>query len=137
MWFGDLVTMEWWTDLWLKESFADYLGLTNMVENPELQNYQNSDILFIRYLGMALEADTLKTTHPIQVNVRHTEDAANVFDRICYEKGACFIKQMSYYVGRKILCAAMKDYFTKFAYKNTSLNDFIVCLEAAAAQEGK
>lgn len=137
MWFGDLVTMEWWTDLWLKESFADYLGLTNMVENPELQNYQNSDILFIRYLGMALEADTLRTTHPIQVNVRHTEDAANVFDRICYEKGACFIKQMSYYVGRKILCAAMKDYFTKFAYKNTSLNDFIVCLETAAAQEGK
>jgi aminopeptidase N len=84
--------MEWWTDLWLKESFADYLGLTNLIENPELENYPNGDIWFIRMLGMALETDTLKTTHPIQVNVRHTEDAANVFDHICYRKGACFIK---------------------------------------------
>lgn len=79
----------------------------------------------------------MKTTHPIQVDVRHTEDAANIFDRICYEKGACFIKQMSFYVGRKILCDAMEDYFSKYAFKNTSLNDFIVCLEAAAAKEGK
>ena len=91
----------------------------------------------MRYLGLALDSDILKTTHPIQVNVRHTEDAANVFDRICYEKGACFIKQMSYYVGREILCAAMKDYFTKYAYKNTSLDNFIECLETVAAQVNK
>lgn len=65
MWFGDLVTMEWWTDLWLKESFADYLGLTNLIENPELENYPNAEIWFVRMLGMALETDTLKTTHPI------------------------------------------------------------------------
>jgi len=137
MWFGDLVTMEWWTDLWLKESFADFLGATNMMENPDLQNYQNADILFVRYLQLSLEADIKKTTHPIQVNVRHTEDAANVFDSICYEKGACFIKQMSHYVGRDILRDAMKEYFTKFAYKNTELSDFVQCLENAATKFGK
>lgn len=137
MWFGDLVTMEWWTDLWLKESFADFLGATNMMENPDLQNYQNADILFVSYLQAALEADIKKTTHPIQVNVRHTEDAANVFDRICYNKGACFIRQMSFYVGRDILCGAMKEYFTKYAYKNTELSDFVQCLEDEATKLGK
>ena len=65
MWFGDLVTMEWWDDLWLKESFADFMGATNLIENPALQNYKNADQLFLGYLNSALEADMAKTTHPI------------------------------------------------------------------------
>ena len=78
-----------------------------------------------------------KTTHPIQVEVRHTEDAVNVFDRICYEKGACFIKQMSYFVGEDILKLGMKEYFTKYALKNTTLQDFVQCLQNAAKTLGE
>ena len=78
-----------------------------------------------------------KTTHPIQVEVRHTVDAVNVFDRICYEKGACFIKQMSYFVGEDILKLGMKEYFTKYALKNTILPDFVGCLQNAAKTLGK
>ena len=91
MWFGDLVTMQWWNDLWLKESFADFLAVTNLLQNKALQNYEHSELLFLQYLRLALKADTVKTTHPIQVEVKHTEDAVNVFDRICYEKGALFV----------------------------------------------
>jgi aminopeptidase N len=80
MWFGDLVTMDWWDDLWLKESFADFMAATNLIENPELQNYKNANQLFLQYQNRALEADMCKTTHPIQVSVNHTEDAVNVFD---------------------------------------------------------
>jgi aminopeptidase N len=69
MWFGDLVTMEWWNDLWLKESFADFMAATNMTENPDLINYKNSDQIFLNFLNNAIEADCLKTTHPISVVV--------------------------------------------------------------------
>ena len=121
MWFGDLVTMQWWNDLWLKESFADYLGVTNLLENPALSNYKNSSQLYLDYLLSAIRADVKKTTHPIQVEVKHTEDAANVFDSICYEKGASFIKQFGHFVGRDILTNGMNEYFTKYALQNTTL----------------
>lgn len=92
MWFGDLVTMQWWDDLWLKESFADFMAATNLTQNKDLANYQNSELLFLKYLDRATRADIKSSTHPIQVNVRDTEEAVNVFDSICYEKGASFIK---------------------------------------------
>lgn len=79
-----------------------------------------------------MDADIKKTTHAISSEVKNTEDAVNVFDQISYEKGASFIKQMSHFLGRDILTAGMNDYFTKFALKNTSLPDFIECLQNAA-----
>jgi aminopeptidase N len=66
------------------------------------------------------------------VSVNDTEEAVNVFDRICYEKGACFIKQMSNFVGVGVLKVGMHQYFTKYALKNTTLPDFIECLENAS-----
>ena len=119
MWFGDLVTMEWWNDLWLKESFADFMAGTNITRNPAFANYKNSDQLFLNFLLHALSADIKKTTHPIQSVVNNTEDAVNVFDQISYEKGASFIKQLSNFVGEKVLTDGMNEYFTKFALKNT------------------
>ena len=77
------------------------------------------------FLNAALGADLEKTTHPIQVEVKNTEDAVNVFDSICYRKGASYIKQFSYFVGREILTTGMNEYFTKYALQNAALPDFI------------
>jgi aminopeptidase N len=92
MWFGDLVTMKWWTDLWLKESFADFMAATCLMESSDLRDYKNPELAFVNFTHFALSEDIRSTTHPISVDVKHTIDAVNIFDRICYEKGASFIK---------------------------------------------
>ena len=66
------------------------------------------------------------------MEVRDTIDAVNVFDKICYRKGACFIRQVAHYVGEDVLKNGMKDYFNKFAYKCTEFQDFIDCFKEAA-----
>ena len=101
MWFGNLVTMKWWNDLWLKESFADYCACMCIEAiSPQFKStIYNVEQPWLKYLFEALDEDTLTTTHPIQVDVRDTNDAANVFDKICYRKGAIFIRQLTYYLG--------------------------------------
>lgn len=114
MWFGDLVTMQWWNDLWLKESFADFCAATCFLECEALQNYKNSDLIFLSYLNLGLAADLIESTHPISGTVNNTEDAVNVFDAISYRKGAKFVYQMRQFVGRDIFTAAIKKYFDKW-----------------------
>lgn len=92
MWFGDLVTMRWWNDLWLKESFADYCASVCLTESPDFKYVKGPEQLALHYLSEALNEDTRKTTHPIQVTVNHTNDAANAYNKICYRKGACFLR---------------------------------------------
>ena len=128
MWFGDLVTMTWWSDLWLKESFADYCAgkcLTHIA--PTTPAVKGPKLSFLSYLTAAMREDILETTHPVQVTVNDTIDAVNVFDMICYRKGACIIQQIDYYIGEDVLKAGMKDYFSKFAYKTTIMSDFTGC----------
>mmetsp|Transcript_1239 Transcript_1239/g.1434 ORF Transcript_1239/g.1434 Transcript_1239/m.1434 type:complete len:274 (-) Transcript_1239:1266-2087(-) len=133
MWFGDLVTMKWWNDLWLKESFADFMGSANLVDNEAFhEKYPTAYYYFFEFLTHGVHADTLKNTHPITVEVKHTEDAVNVFDRISYEKGASFVKQLSYFVGSDALKKGMKLYFDRYSFKNTQLTDFISCLQEAS-----
>ena len=83
-------------------------------------------------MSEAMNEDIRMTTHPIQQEVRDTNDAVNVFDKICYRKGACFINQVAYYVGDDILKQGMKDYFSKYAMKNTLMSDFMECFQKAA-----
>lgn len=92
MWFGDLVTMKWWNDLWLKESFADYCTSVCLEECEALSYIKNPRLIMQHYQSEALHDDTRKTTHPIAVTVNHTNDATNVFDKICYRKGAVFLR---------------------------------------------
>jgi len=131
MWFGDMVSMQWWDNLWLKESFADFCSGTCMAESPELRNYKNPERFFLSFLTNALEVDIASTTHPIRVPVPNTTDAVNVFDNISYSKGASFLKQLDHFVGRDILKDGIKFYMEKYQFKNTKLEDFISCLQRA------
>lgn len=110
MWFGNLVTMKWWNDLWLKESFADYCAGTCLIAlAPQFKKtYSNPEQTFLHFATEAINEDIRDTTHPVQVEVRDTNDAANVFDKICYRKGACFIRQVAYYVGEDVLKEGMQ-----------------------------
>jgi len=130
MWFGDLVTMTWWNDLWLKESFADYCaGTCLMTIGPQKfkNRIKNPEQTFLGFLTAATEEDIRDTTHPVQVEVRDTNEAANVFDKICYRKGACFLRQVAHFVGDHVLKAGMKEYFALYRLKNAELKDFMGC----------
>jgi len=75
----------------------------------------------------ALAEDHSPTTHAVQVDVRDTNEAVNVFDKICYRKGACFIRQLAYYVGQDVLKQGMKLYFEKFGGQKAAFEDFMEC----------
>ena len=122
MWFGDLVTMKWWNDLWLNESFADYLSYFAMSKGTLF-----SDALEHMYVRKewAYQQDQYATTHPIAASARDTIEAFSNFDGISYSKGASVLRQLQYYIGDEAFRAAIGQYFKKFAEKNTTLDDFL------------
>ncbi|RAG85431.1 aminopeptidase N [Streptacidiphilus pinicola] len=126
MWFGDLVTMQWWDDLWLKESFADFMGAFSQVAATK---YQSGWITFAnRRKAWAYRQDQLPTTHPITADIRDLEDAKLNFDGITYAKGAAVLKQLVAYVGRDAFFEGARRYFKRHAFGNTTLNDLLVVL---------
>lgn len=132
MWFGDLVTMNWWDDLWLKESFADYIGTLAVDEGTK---FSTAWITFAnRRKGWAYVADQLPTTHPIVADITDLEAAKQNFDGITYAKGASVLKQLAAYVGAEAFRDASREYFRKHEYANTSLADFLAVLEDASGR---
>ncbi|WP_037605197.1 aminopeptidase N [Streptacidiphilus rugosus] len=126
MWFGDLVTMQWWDDLWLKESFADFMGAFSQVEATK---YQAGWITFAnRRKAWAYRQDQLPTTHPITADIRDLEDAKLNFDGITYAKGASVLKQLVAYVGREAFMEGARRYFKRHAFGNTTLEDLLAVL---------
>jgi len=91
MWFGNLVTMKWWDDLWLNESFANYVSYICLDEAPGLEQYKLAWTLFLDESFWGLEEDQRNTTHSISVDVIHTEAAQDIFDGISYGKGAAWL----------------------------------------------
>ncbi|WP_436787005.1 aminopeptidase N [Yinghuangia sp. YIM S10712] len=133
MWFGDLVTMTWWDDLWLKESFADYMGTAAVAEATE---YADSWVSFaVRRKAWAYRQDQLPTTHPIVADIRDLEDAMLNFDGITYAKGASVLKQLVSYVGKDAFYAGSRRYFAQHAYGNTGLHDLLSALEAESGRD--
>ena len=133
MWFGDLVTMKWWDDLWLKESFADYMGA---LASAEATQWSNAWITFAnRRKGWAYVQDQLPTTHPIVADIRDLEAAKQNFDGITYAKGASVLKQLVAYAGFDSFIGASRRYFREHAYGNTSLADFLTALSAASGRD--
>jgi aminopeptidase N len=132
MWFGDLTTMKWWNDLWLKESFADFCAVTCMNETKSIYEvYKDPATIFLDFTHDGLGADLAPTTHPIQVGIQHTGDAVSAFDRISYSKGASWIKTMDNYLGRTIVKEGLEQYVGKYAFKTTELNNLVDCLNDA------
>jgi aminopeptidase N len=133
MWFGDLVTMEWWDDLWLKESFADFMGT---FANVGATRFTDAWITFAnRRKAWAYRADQLPSTHPITADIRDLQDAKLNFDGITYAKGASVLKQLVAYVGEDAFLEGARRYFKRNAYGNTRLGDLLSVLEETSGRD--
>ncbi|MFA7310175.1 MAG: M1 family metallopeptidase [Candidatus Paceibacterota bacterium] len=120
-WFGNLVTMEWWTHLWLNEGFAsyiEYLAVDHIFPKWDIwTQFLYSDF------GAALKADGLKHTHAIEIEVHHPAEIAAVFDAVSYSKGASIIRMLADYLGEKDFRNGLRYYLKKHRYGNTSTID--------------
>ncbi|RKN64116.1 aminopeptidase N [Streptomyces klenkii] len=133
MWFGDLVTMEWWDDLWLKESFADFMGTFSMVEATR---FTGGWITFAnRRKAWAYRADQLPSTHPVTADIHDLEEAKLNFDGITYAKGASVLKQLVAYVGREAFLEGARRYFKRHAFGNTRLSHLLEVLEETSGRD--
>lgn len=133
MWFGDLVTMRWWNDLWLNESFAEYashLAVANATE------WKGAWVTFSALeKSWAYRQDQLPSTHPIVAEINDLEDVQVNFDGITYAKGASVLQQLVAFVGEEAFLKGVGNYFKKHAFKNTELNDLLVELEATSGRD--
>jgi len=126
MWFGDLVTPQWWDDLWLKESFADFMGSYALVDATR---YQAGWITFAnRRKAWAYRQDQFPTTHPIVADIADLEAAKLNFDGITYAKGASVLKQLVAYAGPEAFFEGARRYFKRHAFGNTRLADLLSVL---------
>lgn len=135
MWFGDLVTMTWWDDLWLNESFAEWASYYTL----ELATrFTNSWTVFnSERKDWAYRQDQLSSTHPIVVAMEDMEAVRTNFDGIAYAKGASVLQQLVSHVGKDKFLEGLRKYFAKHAWGNTTLNDLLVELEAVSGRDLK
>ncbi|MDL5350247.1 aminopeptidase N [Microbacterium sp. zg-YB36] len=133
MWFGDLVTMRWWDDLWLKESFADYMGAH---ATAAVTRFTDAWVTFaVRRKAWAYQQDQLPTTHPIVADIPDLEAAELNFDGITYAKGAAVLKQLVAFVGEDAFFDGARRYFAAHAFGNTTLEDLLAQLEAVSGRD--
>ena len=133
MWFGDLVTMRWWDDLWLNESFAEY---ASTLATAEATRWTSAWTTFSSLeKGWAYRQDQLPSTHPIAADIRDLEDVEVNFDGITYAKGASVLKQLVAWVGQEEFFAGVRSYFAKHAWGNTELRDLLTELEATSGRD--
>ncbi|MER6309092.1 aminopeptidase N [Streptomyces sp. NPDC001657] len=135
MWFGDLVTMEWWNDLWLNESFATYTSIACQAYAPG-SRWPHSWTTFANSMKTwAYRQDQLPSTHPIMAEIRDLDDVLVNFDGITYAKGASVLKQLVAYVGMEEFFKGVQAYFKRHAYGNTRLSDLLGALEETSGRD--
>ncbi|HEX6579091.1 MAG TPA: aminopeptidase N [Jiangellaceae bacterium] len=133
MWFGDLVTMRWWDDLWLNESFATW---ASVLSQSEATRWTEAWTTFaVSEKLWALRQDQLPSTHPISADIRDLDDVQVNFDGITYAKGAAVLKQLVAWVGRDEFLAGVRAYFVEHAWGNTELSDLFAHLEKASGRD--
>ncbi len=133
MWFGNLVTMDWWNGLWLNESFATYMANLALEFATDFDNVWDT-----YYLGNKLgayRADQLATTHPIDLPVASTSEAFSNFDAITYGKGGSVLKQLPFLIGEENFRRGVSEYLMTHAYGNTTLDDFVTALSEASGMD--
>jgi aminopeptidase N len=133
MWFGDLVTMKWWNDLWLNESFAEYASTLATVEATEWTGGWTTFSSLEK--NWAYRQDQLPSTHPIVAEINDLEDVQVNFDGITYAKGASVLKQLVAYVGKDQFFEGIANYFKKHQFGNTVLSDLLVELEKTSGRD--
>lgn len=135
MWFGNLVTMRWWTDLWLNEGFAtwvEYLATDALF--PEWNMWTQ---FVVDEQQQSMKLDSLENTHPIEVAVHHPDEIRTIFDAISYSKGASVIHQLHAYVGADTFKKGLGLYLKRHAYKNTNTEDLWQALSEASGKDIK
>ncbi|PJE94644.1 aminopeptidase N [Streptomyces carminius] len=137
MWFGDLVTMEWWNDLWLNESFATYTSIACQAAAPGSRWPQAWTTFANSMKTWAYRQDQLPSTHPIMAEIRDLDDVLVNFDGITYAKGASVLKQLVAYVGEEAFFSGVRTYFKRHAWGNTRLTDLLTALEETSGRDLK
>jgi aminopeptidase N len=133
MWFGDLVTMRWWDDLWLNESFATWAGT---LAQAEATRWTSAWTTFAQlYKAWAYRQDQMPSTHPIAADIGDIEAVEVNFDGITYAKGAAVLKQLVAYVGRDNFLDGVRKYFAGHAFGNAALADLLAALEETSGRD--
>ena len=133
MWFGDLVTMKWWNDLWLNESFAEW---ASTIATAEATEWTHAWATFqVSEKSWAYRQDQLPSTHPIVATINDLEDVQINFDGITYAKGGSVLKQLVAYVGRDAFFTGVTNYFRANAWKNAELADLLRELEKTSKRD--
>lgn len=135
MWFGNLVTMKWWDDLWLNESFATFMS--SLAIDSQLNSmFPAAWREFLGSKGWGYATDQLSTTHPISTPVKSTVETETNFDGISYSKGSAVLKQLYFLVGGDVFKTAMGRYMKRFQFNNAEFGDLIKFIGAAAFERG-
>lgn len=133
MWFGDLVTMRWWDDLWLNESFAEW---ASHYANSKATRFSDAWATFANSRkAWAYRQDQLPSTHPIAADMVDLETVYTNFDGITYAKGASALRQLVAFVGEDDFLKGLRSYFTQYAWSNTSLDDLLAALADASGRD--
>jgi aminopeptidase N len=133
MWFGDLVTMQWWDDLWLNESFATFASVLCQAEATE---YKQAWTTFANVeKSWAYRQDQLPSTHPVAADIPDLAAVEVNFDGITYAKGASVLKQLVAYVGLEEFLSGLRDYFRDHAFGNATFGDLLGALEKASGRD--
>jgi aminopeptidase N len=133
MWFGDLVTMKWWNDLWLNESFAEWASTIATAEATEWTEAWTTFNAMEK--TWAYRQDQLPSTHPVVAQINDLEDVQVNFDGITYAKGGSVLKQLAAWVGIEQFFAGVAAYFKKHEWSNTELSDLLAELESTSGRE--
>jgi aminopeptidase N len=133
MWFGDLVTMRWWDDLWLNESFAEYMGVLTLAEATRFREAWTAFCVDTKTWGY--RQDQLPSTHPVSADAPDTQAALLNFDGISYAKGAGVLKQLVAWVGWEAFVTGLRAYIRDHAWGNTTLADLLAALQASSGRD--